>query len=206
MDPPKILVVTVIAVWGASFLEAEAQERDRRSAVSYVFCGGFNPTTAVSFDVSVRPNSPPQGTTKPRLTATLSGTTTKQFLDGEIDQQLGVKDVKVTSASMPEICFQSLVVDTTIILDKPTQLKASCGSATNPVGQPCKDFGSELTRVFICPQAVTKLLKSKGVISNTPASANSNRNSKPPVYDITNDMAQASYAIAGGVAEGSRVV
>ncbi|KAJ7386072.1 hypothetical protein OS493_012406 [Desmophyllum pertusum] len=145
MRLPKILVVAIMVVWTISYLEADAQESDSRSAVSYVFCNEFKPDT-VSFDVSVQPNSP-QGTTKPRITATLSGTTTKAFLSGTIDQHLGVKDVQVTSASMSEICFQSLVVDTTIIIDKETKFKASCESTTDTDGPPCKDFGSDLAPV-----------------------------------------------------------
>ena len=67
MALPKTLMVAIRVVWSASYLEADSQEKDLRSAVSYVFCDGFNPET-VSFDVSVQPNSNPQETTKPRLT------------------------------------------------------------------------------------------------------------------------------------------
>ena len=84
----KTLMVAIIVVWTASYLEADSQENDPRSAVSYVFCKGFNPAT-VSFDVSVQPNNRPQETTKPRLTVHFNGKTDKEFLDGTIDQLLG---------------------------------------------------------------------------------------------------------------------
>ncbi|KAJ7380841.1 hypothetical protein OS493_007231 [Desmophyllum pertusum] len=205
MGLPKILVVVMMVVWTTSYLEADAQEpRDSRSAVSYGFCSEFEPAETVNFDVSVQPNSP-QGTTKPRLTVTLSGTTQKSFLSGTIDQRLGVKDVQVTSASMTEICFQSLVVDTTIIIDKETKFKASCESTTDTAGPPCNDFESDVAPVFVCPQAMTELLKKEGVITEKPALETSQNEGKPPVYDITEDMAQASFAIVGGIAEGTRL-
>ena len=205
MALPKTVMVAMLVVWAASYLEADSQERDLRSAVSYVFCDDFVPST-VSFDVSVQPNSNSQETTKPRLTASFSGTTTKEFLSGTIDQLYAVSNVRVTSTPMSEICFQSLVVDTSIVIDKPTQFKASCESTTNSLNaRPCKIFGSDLLPVFVCPQAMTELLKTEGIITNSPAPQNSEDTRKPPVYDITNDMAQASFAIAGGVAEGSRI-
>lgn len=206
MGLPKILMLALLVVWNASYLEADNQERDLRSAVSYVFCDRFNPAP-VSFDVSVQPKSQPQEPTKPRLTASFSGITTKEFLSGTIDQLRGVQNVRITSTSMSEICFQSLVVDTTIVIDKETQFKASCESPTNSGNdRPCNNFGSDLTPVFVCPQAMTNLLKSKGIIANSPAAENpDNGAGKPPVYDITDDMAQASFVIADGVAEGSRL-
>lgn len=204
MALPKTLIVAMLVVWAAFYLEADSQERDLRSAVSYVFCDDFNPST-VSFDVSVQPNSNPQETTKPRLTVSFSGTTTKEFLTGTIDQLYAVSNVRVTSTSMSEICFQSLVVDTSIVIDNPTQFKASCESTTDSNARPCKIFGSDLLPVFVCPQAMTEMLKTKGIITNSPAPQNSEDTGKPPVYDFINDMAQASFVIAGGVAEGWRI-
>ena len=110
----------------------------------------------MSFDVSVKPNSNPQETTKPRLTIHFNGTTTKEFLDRTIDQLLGVKNARVASFLMSEIFFQSLVVDTTIVIDKPTQFKARCGSNSDSHAQSCKNFGSDLVPVFVCPQAITE--------------------------------------------------
>ena len=206
MALPKTLMVpiAIMVVWSASYLKADSQENDPRSAVSYVFCDGFNPAK-VSFDVSVQPNSNPQETTKPPLTILFNGTTSNEFLDGTIDQLLGVKNVRVTSFLMSEICFQSLVVDTTIVIDKPTQFKARCGSNSDSNAQSCKNFGSDLVPVFVCPQAMTKLLRSKGIISNSPAAENSEDTGKPPAYDIINDMAHASFAIAEGLGEGTRL-
>ena len=201
MALPKTLMVAIIVVWTASYLEADSQENDPRSAVSYVFCDKFNPAT-VSFDVSVQPNNRPQETRKPPLTVHFNGTD-KEFLDGTINQLLGVENVQVTSSLMSEICFLSLVVDTTILIDKETQFKARCERNSDSNDPPCKNFGSDLVPVFVCSQAMTKLLRSKGIISNSPADEDSEDTGKPPVYDINNDMAQASFEIAKGLGEGT---
>ena len=203
MALPKTIMVAIIVVWTASYLKADSQENDPRSAVSYVFCDKFKPAT-VSFDVSVQPNNRPQQSRKPRLTVHFNRTTDKEFLDGTINQLLGVENVQVTSSLMSEICFLSLVVDTTILIDKETQFKARCERNSDSDARPCKNFGSDLVPVFVCSQAMTKLLRSKGIISNSPADEDSENTGKPPVYYINNDMAQASFEIAKGLGEGTR--
>ena len=60
--------------------------------------------------------------------------------------------------------------------------------------------------VLICPQALTNLLKIKGVIENEPREHPGPRDFEPPTYDITNDMLQASSTIADGLTEEFRRV
>ena len=49
------------------------------------------------------------------------------------------------------------------------------------------------------------LLRSKGIFSKSPAAENSEDTGKPPACDITNDMAQASFAVAEGLGKGTRL-
>lgn len=175
------------------------------AAVSFVFADDFTPTT-VNFQVSVEPNNGPGEAEKPRVTATFSGTSItedKMVLDVSIDQLLGVKDIKVTS-SMPEIRFLALVVNSNVFVEEKTSFKATCEDDDATDGIPCKAYGAKITPVFVCPQAMTALLQKEGVITDVPP-PESYQEGKAPVYDITNDMAQASFVIAGGVAEGTRL-
>lgn len=187
---------------------------DPPSGVAYAFCEDFNPTE-VNFEVSVQPNSAPGQSTKPALTATFNSVTAdkkdKKALSRSISQLLGVKDVQVTSTSMSEICFESLVAGLNIIIDKKTLLKKSCGttstsSQTTEPPVPCKTFGSKLEPQFVCHQAITLLLKERGIISKSAVVPNPPAPGKLPTYDITQDMINANLAIADGVVDIGRKI
>ena len=215
MSVPKFVVVALIlaAVSPVIFAAAtskggkpEDQDNPPLAAVSFVFADDFTPTT-VNFEVSVKPNNGPGEAEKPRVTASFSGTSItedKMVLDISIDQLLGVKDIKVTSSSMPEIRFLALVVNSNVFVEEKTRFKATCTDDDGADGIPCKAYGAKITPVFVCPQAMTALLQKEEVITKVPL-AESYQEGKAPVYDITDDMAQASLVIAGGVAEGTRL-
>lgn len=100
--------------------------------------------------------------------------------------------------SYHEICFQSLVVDTTIIIDQPTFLNESCDDDDTRL---CKEWGTELHPVPVCPEVLTKLLKDKGDLRSPPSEIPGPNEFKPPEYNIANDMVQASFDIAEGTSE-----
>ena len=96
------------------------------------------------FILEVRSDSTPDQ--KYTVTFGQDGNRTK-FLTGKIEQN----DVKFFKyKSRHEICFQSLVVDTTIIIDQPTLLNKSCDGDDN---RPCKKWASEIHPVPVCPEA-----------------------------------------------------
>jgi len=164
------------------------------SAVSYTLCENFTWAQDMGlFILEVRSNSNPDQ--KYTVSFGQDGEHTK-FLTGKIKQN-DVKFVKYESARH-EICFQSLVVDTTIIIDQPTFLNKSC---LDDDTRPCKEWASELHPVPVCPEVLTKLLKDKGDLISLPSEMSGPNEFEPPVYDITNDMAEASYNIAEGTSE-----
>ena len=161
----------------------------------------------MNFEVSVKPNNGPGEAEKPRVAATFSGTSIKEdkkVLDVSIDQLLGVKDVEVTSSSMSEILFLALVVNSNVFVEEKTRFKTTCADDDGADGVPCKAYGAKITPVFVCPEAMTALLQKEDIITEVPP-PESYQEGKAPVYDITDHMAQASFVIAGGVAEGTRL-
>ena len=132
------------------------------------------------------------------MSARFKGKARKKYVNGKIDQH-EVKHIRVISQNA--ICFQALVIDTTIIIDRPTNFKDSC-KMNDENAMPCKELRAKVKPVFICPDALTKLLKVKGVIKNAPTGNPGPRDFEPPTYDITNDMIQASSTIAEGLTEG----
>ena len=126
-----------------------------RSAISFTLCDGF--TGEVNFRINIKDK---QGN---KVSTRFRGATRQKYIDEKIDQK-NVKHVRVISDH--EICFQALVIDTTIIIDQPTNFKDSC--ETKEIALPCKKLSSKVKPVLICPQALTKLLKEKGVIENEP--------------------------------------
>lgn len=171
----------------------EGSERNN-SAVSYTLCENFTwAEDSGQFNLEVRSNSNPDQMYT--VSFGQDGEQTK-FLAGKIKQN-DVKFVKYESTRL-EICFQSLVVDTSIIIDQPTFLNQSCdGDDTRP----CKEWASELHPVPVCPEVLTKLLKDNGDLGSPPSEISGPNKFEPPVYDITNDMAQVSLDIAEGTSE-----
>ena len=99
-----------------------------------------------------------------------------------------------------EICFQSLVVDTTIIIDQPTFFKESCEEDGENTAL-CQQKVSEVQPAFVCPEALAKLLQESGFLRSMPTEKPGPNVFTPPIYDITDDMAHASQEIAEGTAE-----
>ena len=216
MSVPKIIVVALLvtavspvicsAVARSQGGKPKDQDNQPQAAVSFVFADDFTPAT-VNFEVSVKPNNGPGEAEKPRVTATFSGTSIKEdkkVLDVSIDQLLGVKDVEVTSSSMSEIRFLALVVNSNVFVEEKTRFKTTCADDDGADGIPCKAYGAKITPVFVCPEAMTALLQKEDIITEVPP-PESYQEGSAPVYDITDDMAQASFVIAGGVAEGTRL-
>lgn len=163
------------------------------SAVSYTLCENFTWAEDTGlFILEVRSNSTPDQ--KYTVVFGKDGNRTK-FLTGKIEQN-DVKFLKYESRH--EICFQSLVVDTTIIIDQPTFLNKSCDGDDNRL---CKEWASEIHPVPVCPEALTKLLKDKGDLRSPPSQIHGPNEFEPPVYDTTTDMFQASSDIAEGTSE-----
>ena len=117
----------------------------RNSAVSYTLCeNSLRAEDTGLFILEVRSDSTPDQ--KYTVILGQDGNRTK-FLNGKIEQN-DVKFLKYESRH--EICFQSLVVDTTIIIDQPTLLNKSCDGDDN---RPCKKWASEIHPVPVCPEA-----------------------------------------------------
>ena len=130
---------------------------DDFSAISFSLCEDF--TRDVNFKIKIRAKDK-HGQKGKTLSTRFKGTTRQKNLKGKIEQT-NVKYVKIISAQ--EICFQALVVDTTVIIDQPTDFKASCPteSAVKAHPLPCEEFKARVKPALICPQALTELLKKK---------------------------------------------
>ena len=163
------------------------------SAVSFTLCDDFTWEQGRHFSLQVASKTDPNA-----LTARFGqGDSLTKFLSRNI-QQNDVSFVKYESDL--EICFQSLVVDTTIIIDQPTFFKESCEEDGENTAL-CQQKGSEVQPVSVCPEALTKLLQESGFLRSMPTEKPGPNDFTPPLYDITDDMAHASQEIADGTAE-----
>lgn len=163
------------------------------SAVSYTLCENFVwAKDSGRFILEVRSNSNPD-----RKSIVVFRPDDKHT--GFLNEKIKQNDVKfVQYVSYHEICFQSLVIDTTIIIDQPTFLNESCDDDDTRL---CKEWGTELHPVPVCPEVLTKLLKDKGDLRSPPSEIPGPNEFKPPEYNIANDMVQASFDIAEGTSE-----
>ena len=118
--------------------------------------------------------------------------------------QKGVKHIQVFSTSGEDICLQAVAVDTSIFVDLSTNFKTSCSAEERTSVPPCKEFESELKPLKVCPNKISELLKRKQLIDSAPAPDPEARPFEVPTYNIVDDLAQASYAIAEGIADLSR--
>ena len=163
------------------------------SAVSFTLCDDFTWEQCRHFSLQVASKTDPNA-----LTARFGqGDFLTKFLSRNI-QQNDVSFVKYESDL--EICFQSLVVDTTIIIDQPTFFKESCEEDGENTAL-CQQKVSEVQPVSVCPEALTKLLQESGFLRSMPTEKPGPNDFTPPIYDITDDMAHASQEIAEGTAE-----
>lgn len=122
-------------------------------------------------------------------------------------QQKSIKQVTVTSTAS-HICVNALVIDTIIVVDQPTDFKTTCPTPSPDavLERPCKQFGVsiDVSRLFVCPERLKDLLLKQKIVTATPGSQATD--GEPPTYDITNDMLQASSAIAAGLTEGTGTI
>lgn len=175
------------------FVQGTSSGNGSNSAVSFTLCDDFTWEESRPFTLQVASKTSPNA-----LTSRFGqGDSRTKSLNRKI-QQNDVSFVKYESDH--EICFQSLVVDTTIIIDQPTFFKESCeeDSENTPL---CKEKGSEVQPVSVCPAALTKLLQESGSLRSMPTEKPGPNDFTPPIYDITDDMAHASQEIAEGTAE-----
>ena len=122
-------------------------------------------------------------------------------------EQRNIKSVTVSSTANP-ICVNALVIDTVIVVDQPTDFKNTCPlSAPEELERPCKQFGHsiDVSKLFVCPEQLKDLLVKKKLVQINPESETTPEG-EPPTYDITDDMLQASAAIAAGVVEGAGTI
>ena len=122
-------------------------------------------------------------------------------------EQKTIKSVTVTSTANP-ICVNALVVDTIIVVDQPTDFMNTCpSSAPEDLERPCKELGVsiDVSKLFVCPEQLRDLLLKKELVQVKPGSQTTPEN-EPPTYDITDDMLQASSAIATGLVEGAGTI
>ena len=122
-------------------------------------------------------------------------------------QQKAIKQVTVTSTAS-HICVNALVIDTIIVVDQPTDFKTTCPNLSPDavLERPCKQFGVSInvSELFVCPERLKDLLLKQNIVTATPGSQPTD--GEPPTYDITNDMLQASSAIAAGLTEGAGTI
>ena len=125
----------------------------------------------------------------------------------QLQQKTTIKQVKLTSTAS-DICVNALVVDTIIVVDQPTDFKDTCPSPSpeDVLERPCKPLGDpiDVSQLFVCPEKLKDLLVSKGLAEIKAGSGTTD--GSPPIYDITDDMLQASTAIAEGVTTGISTV
>ena len=121
--------------------------------------------------------------------------------------QKTIKSVTVTSTAA-QVCVKALVVDMIIVVDQPTDFNDTCSSSSpEELERPCKQFGDpiDISKLYVCPERLKELLLEKNVIRRKNRSE-STRKVQPPTYDITDDMLQASSAIAAGLTEGAGTI
>ena len=122
-------------------------------------------------------------------------------------EQKTIKSVTVTSTAN-QLCVNGLVVDTIIVVDQPTDFMNTCpSSAPEDLVRPCKQLGVsiDVSRLFVCPEQLKDLLLKTEIVQIRPGSQTNAKN-KPPTYDITDDMLQASSTIAAGLVEGAGTI
>lgn len=122
-------------------------------------------------------------------------------------EQKTIKSVTLTSTEI-HFCVNALVVDTIIVVDQPTDFKDICPpSSPEELERPCKQLGVpiDVSRLFVCPERLKDLFFENNLFKITNGSKPTPEG-KPPTYDITDDMLQASSAIAAGLVEGAGTI
>ena len=183
--------------------DAEKVSKSQKSGVSVAFCDDFQANENASFKI---------------IAKTLESVDEKFFFIARIDPsrrmqrydlpvlipQKGVEHIKVLSPSGEDLCLQAVAVDTNIFVDLPTNFKTTCSDEENTSFPACKKFESELEPLRVCPNKISELLKREKLIDSLPSPDTDARPFEVPTYDITNDMAQASFVIVKGIADLSR--
>lgn len=171
-------------------------DQNQTSSLTLVLCPE-TPTLEHSITVEIVGDEDDRGTSVP---ITERQSPFKTPIEDNYPQKT-IRKVKLTSTHESQVvCVQALVVDVTIMIDQPTEFKHNCPETPDVDDLPCRQFGDDILRPFICPQKLTDLLQTKHQINSLPEEMPTDF--QPPVYDIANDMAQASAAIAEGLTEG----
>ncbi|XP_022796361.1 uncharacterized protein LOC111334804 [Stylophora pistillata] len=88
-------------------------------------------------------------------------------------------------------------------------MNTSCQTeAPEDLERPCKqlDDSIDVSRLFVCPEQLKALLLKKKLVHIKPGSETTLGNVGPPTYDNTDDMQEASSAIAAGVVGGAGAI
>ena len=184
-----------------------------KSALTLELCGSLQERKEITIDIVAQNDETRQakitgdGNTK-QYKVQIDGATLQQDDKYQFQsQQKSIKQVTVTSTAS-HICVNALVIDTIIVVDQPTDFKTTCPTPSPDavLERPCKQFGVsiDVSRLFVCPERLKDLLLKQKIVTATPGSQATD--GEPPTYDITNDMLQASSAIAAGLTEGTGTI
>ena len=183
--------------------DAEKVSKSQKSGVSVAFCDDSESSGKESFEIKAETFKPVGG--RCLFNTAIDPSRVMQPYDLPVlIPQKGVKHIQVFSTSGEDICLQAVAVDTSIFVDLSTNFKTSCSAEERTSVPPCKEFESELKPLKVCPNKISELLKRKQLIDSTPAPDPEARPFEVPTYSVINDNAQASYAIAEGIADLSR--
>ena len=177
--------------------DAEEVSKSQRSGFSVAICDDLQATRNAFFKISAKTLEPVDG--RFLFSARIDPRRQLQrYVLPVLIRQKSVKHIMVSSTSEEDLCLQAVAVDTNIYVDLPTNFKTTCSAEDKTSIPPCKEFESDLKPLKVCPNKISALLKRKQLIDSTPA-PDPERPFEVPTYNIVDDMAQASYAIAEGI-------
>ena len=204
------LLLTVLLLVVANEVSSSST---RKSGITLDLCGSLQASKEIIVNIVAQNDE----TRQARITGDGNTKQYKVQIDGASlqqddkyqfqSQQKSIKQVTVTSTAS-HICVNALVIDTIIVVDQPTDFKTTCPTPSPDavLERPCKQFGVsiDVSRLFVCPERLKDLLLKQKIVTATPGSQATD--GEPPTYDITNDMLQASSAIAAGLTEGTGTI
>ena len=185
----------------------------RKSGLTLELCGSLQASKEIDIDIVAQNNK----TIQAKITGDGNTKQYKVHIDGASlqqgdkyqfhTQQKSIKQVTVNSTAS-HICVNALVINTIIVVDQPTDFNTTCPNRSSDavLERPCKQFGVsiDVSKLFVCPERLKDLLLKQEIVTATPGSQPTD--GEPPTYDITNDMLQASSAIAAGLTEGTGTI
>lgn len=210
MAKAALLVIAFLSVFvNAVFCSSPSI---RRSALTLDLCSSLQASKQIVIDIVAQNDKTRQATiigdgSKAHYEITIDGASLQPDDEYQFQsEQKSIKRVKLTSTA---ICVKALVIDTIIVVDQPTDFKTTCPTPSPPdvvPERPCKEFRDsiDVSKLFVCPERLKDLLLEDKLVTIRPESEETV--GEPPVYDITNDMLQASSAIAAGLTEGAGTI